>query len=48
MFLAKKREIKPSTGLEYNPGLNAEEDDDQMSDSLKELLKQGEHSRVHV
>ncbi|MFT5450758.1 MAG: N-acyl-D-amino-acid deacylase [Enterobacterales bacterium] len=61
-----------STGLEYNPGLNAEEaemellakvvgknnrlimshlrneDDDQMPDSLKELLKQGEHSRVHV
>lgn len=61
-----------STGLEYNPGLNAEqaemellakvvgknnrlimshlrnEDDDQMPASLKELLKQGKYSKVHV
>ena len=61
-----------STGLEYNPGLNAQqaemealakvvgknqrlimshlrnEDDDQMAKSIKELLKQGEFSKVHV
>ena len=61
-----------STGLEYNPGLNAEasemvalakivgknkrlimshlrnEDEDKMADSLDELIKQGEFSKVHV
>mgnify|MGYP003790400293 CR=1 FL=1 len=61
-----------STGLEYNPGLNAEreelqalaevvgrndrmimshmrnEDDDQLENSIAELLEQGQHARVHV
>jgi len=61
-----------STGLEYNPGLNAErqellalaevvgrndrmimshlrnEDDDQLENSIAELLEQGRHARVHV
>jgi N-acyl-D-aspartate/D-glutamate deacylase len=61
-----------SSGLEYNPGLNASaaelqalaevvgardrlimshirnEDDDQLAASLAELLRQGEHARVHV
>lgn len=61
-----------STGLEYNPGLNAEqaellalarvvgrngrmimshlrnEDDDQLEDSIAELLDQGRYARVHV
>lgn len=61
-----------STGLEYNPGLNAErdellalarvvgkndrlimshmrnEDDDQVEDSIAELLDQGQYARVHV
>jgi N-acyl-D-aspartate/D-glutamate deacylase len=61
-----------SSGLEYNPGLNASgselqalarvvgardrlimshmrnEDDDQLADSLAELIAQGEYARVHV
>ena len=61
-----------STGLEYNPGLNAQqaemqalaevvgrndrmimshlrnEDDDQLENSIAELLDQGRHARVHV
>ena len=61
-----------STGLEYNPGLNAgsaelralaevvgkhdrivmshmrNEDDDQLEQSIAELLEQGEHARVHI
>jgi N-acyl-D-aspartate/D-glutamate deacylase len=61
-----------STGLEYNPGLNAKsaelralaevvgrhdrvimshmrnEDDDQLEQSIAELLEQGEHARVHI
>jgi N-acyl-D-aspartate/D-glutamate deacylase len=61
-----------STGLEYNPGLNAEpdellalaavvgrkdrmimshmrnEDDDQLENSIAELLEQGRYARVHV
>ncbi|HUD97366.1 MAG TPA: amidohydrolase family protein, partial [Woeseiaceae bacterium] len=61
-----------STGLEYNPGLNAKpaeltalarivgkhdrvimshmrnEDDDQLEDSIAELLDQGQHARVHI
>jgi len=61
-----------STGLEYNPGLNASteelralakvvgknermimshmrnEDDDQLEDSIAELLEQGEDARVHI
>jgi N-acyl-D-aspartate/D-glutamate deacylase len=61
-----------STGLEYNPGLNAKsaelralaevvgrhdrivmshmrnEDDDQIEQSIAELLEQGEHARVHI
>jgi N-acyl-D-amino-acid deacylase len=61
-----------STGLEYNPGLNASteelralarvvgesdrmimshlrnEDDDQLENSIAELLEQGEYARVHI
>jgi N-acyl-D-aspartate/D-glutamate deacylase len=61
-----------STGLEYNPGLNAgtdelralarvvgqndrmvmshlrNEDDDQLENSIAELLEQGEYARVHI
>jgi N-acyl-D-aspartate/D-glutamate deacylase len=61
-----------STGLEYNPGLNADseelrrlaqvvgrkdrmimshlrnEDDDQIEDSIAELLDQGQYARVHI
>jgi len=61
-----------SSGLEYNPGLNASsaelqalaevvgardrlimshlrnEDDDQLATSIEELIRQGEHARVHV
>jgi len=61
-----------SSGLEYNPGLNAgtdelralaevvgqndrmvmshmrNEDDDQLENSIAELLEQGEHARVHI